>query len=360
MDDTILEQQGGNDMRLLHGDGTQRHPHPWTLARAQSLAFRLSLVALVLFAASLSFFWAPATNVNAANQAITAPIFYGADTARTIKAISPVWPQYAGAYCGIAASVAAVNYNDLVHGIAMRFTSRSAQTTVAANNQKSGKSRWGYATPVNKYAGITNIAPDFGTDPRSIAYMTYEYTPLGNYFHNYIYRWQFSNSTQPSFTTQVRQATTNVARALKTWHEPVNVVINGGLHSVLVTGVYSYNDPALYYPAQLTSVIFRDPALSPSVSRFQVDISTWGSGGFSTPNGVYALWSLYYGDRYARGDGKNTYDPEPTVGIYRPNSTYPVHWFRGFSWIQRDNQYANGTYSPDFAFTSKGTLMTTP
>jgi hypothetical protein len=160
----------------------------------------------------------------------------------------------------------------------------------------------------------------------------------------------------------VQQATTNVARALRSWHEPVNVIINGGLHSVLVTGMYSYNDPANNYPAQIASIVFRDPAEAPSVSRFQVDISTWTAGKFSTPAGVYALWSLYYGDRYARGDGKNTSDREPTVGIYRPTSTSPIHWFRGFAWIQRDNKYANGTYSPDFAFKSdaNGTLMTSP
>ncbi|HEU5348768.1 MAG TPA: hypothetical protein VFU63_09175, partial [Ktedonobacterales bacterium] len=240
------------------------------------------------------------------------------------------------------------------------FTGRTAQTAIAAANQRAGKSRWGYATPVNRYAGITNIAPDYGTDPRSIAYMTYEYTPLNTFFHNYIYRCQFANSTQPAFSTQVLQATTSVARALNAWHEPVNVTINGGMHSVLVTGVYSYNNPSSYYPAQITSVIFRDPAAWPSVSRFQVSFSTWAGGKFSTPAGVYSLWSLYYGDRYIRGDGRNTYDPEPTVGIYRPTSTYPIHWFRGFAWIQRDNKYANGTYSPDFAFTSKGTLMSAP
>lgn len=332
---------------------------PWSLERVQRLAFRVSLVLLTVTAALLSMSWGKLTSPIPTSQAATAA-FYGADTARTIKAISSVWPQYSGPYCGIATSLAAVNYNDLVHGVAMRFTSRAAQTAVASANQRSGKSRWGYATPVNAYAGITNIAPDFGTDPRSIAYMTYEYTPLNNYFHNYIYRWQFANSTQPAFSTQVRQATTNVARALRSWHEPVNVTINGGLHSVLVTGVYSYNDPAYSYPAQIASIVFRDPAGAPSVSRFQVDISTWTAGRFSTPAGVYALWSLYYGDRYAQGDGKNTSDREPTVGIYRPTSTNPIHWFHGFVWIQRDNIYANGTYSPDFAVKSNGALMTSP
>ena len=341
--------------------GPDERYHRWTLQRAQQLALRLSIALLVLAAALMSSLGSQPPRASAAGSIYAAtPIFYGADTARMNASIAAVWPQYSGPYCGIATAIAAVNYNDLVHGVAMRFKSRSAQTTIAAANQTKGASRWGYATPVNRYAGITNIAPDFGADPRSIAYMTYEYTPLNTFFHNYIYRWQFANSTQPSFSTQARQATTNVARALKSWHEPVNVAINGGAHSVLVSGVYSYNDPSVYYPAQIASVVFRDPMFSPSVSRFQVDISTWISGGLSTPAGVYSLWSLYYGDRSARGDGRNTYDPEPTVGIYKPISAAPIHWYRGFAWIQRDNKYANGTYSPDFAFSSQGALMTSP
>lgn len=333
----------------------------WTMRRARRLALRLSIALLTLAAALISALGGQSAGVSAADSVYAAtPIFYGADTARMNASIASVWPQYSGPYCGIATAIAAVNYNDLVHGVAIRFTSRTAQTTVASANQTKGASRWGYATPVNKYAGITNIAPDFGADPRSIAYMTYEYTPLNTFFHNYIYRWQFANSTQPAFSTQARQATTNVARALKAWHEPVNVTINGGAHSVLVSGMYSYNDPAAYYPAQIASVVFRDPMFSPSVSRFQVDISTWIGGGLSTPAGVYSLWSLYYGDRYVRGDGRNTYDPEPTVGIYKPTSAHPIHWYRGFAWIQRDSHYANGTYSPDFAYSSQGALLTLP
>lgn len=333
----------------------------WTMRRARRLALRLSIALFTLAAALIPMLGSQPTPVSAAGSVYMAtPIFYGADTARMNASIASVWPQYSGPYCGIATAIAAVNYDDLVHGVAMRFTSRTAQTTVASANQTKGASRWGYATPVNKYAGITNIAPDFGADPRSIAYMTYEYTPLNTFFHNYIYRWQFANSTQPAFSTQARQATTNVARALKAWHEPVNVTINGGAHSVLVSGMYSYNDPAAYYPAQIASVVFRDPMFSPSVSRFQVDISTWIGGGLSTPAGVYSLWSLYYGDRYVRGDRRNAYDPEPTVGIYKPTSARPIHWYQGFAWIQRDNHYSNGTYSPDYAYSSQGALLTSP
>ena len=354
-------------MRWLRTDGGTFVRRRWTLRRAQWLAFDLSLVMLAVAGALLSTLWSGRTGPSPVAQAgAVLPVasayatFYGADTTRTNNAIASIWPQYAGAYCGIETAEAAVNYDDQAHGVRMYFSGRGAQSVVAAANQRSGSSRWGYATPTNRYAGITNISPDIGADPRSIAYMTWNYTPANTFFHDYIYRWQFANGAPPSFTTQAQQATTSFARALETWHEPINVPINGGLHSVLVTGVYAYNDPARNYPAQIASVVYRDPLAWPSVSRFQVAFSTWVGGRFSTPFGVYALWSLYYGDRFSRGDGRNTSDPEPTVGIYRPTSARPIHWFRGFTWIQRDNHYANGTYSPDFAYTSTGSLMTAP
>lgn len=218
----------------------------------------------------------------------------------------------------------------------------------------------GHATSANAYAGVTNIAPDFGADPRSVAYMTWNYTPPNTFFHDYVYRWQFANATQPSFQTQARQATTNVARALETWHEPVIVVINGGLHVVLVTAVFSYTDPKISYPAQIASVVYRDPMAAPSVSRFEVDFATWSGGHYATPFGTYSLWSLYYGDKAVVGDGKNTLDPDPSVGNYMPTAAHPAHCYRGFTWIQRDSNYANGSYSPDYAFTSTGTRMSAP
>jgi hypothetical protein len=166
--------------------------------------------------------------------------------------------------------------------------------------------------------------------------------------------------TKYRYSTQVQQATTNVARALETWHEPVNVTINGGLHSVLVSGIYAYNDPATNYPANISSVVYRDPEGSSSTSRVQVDFTTWKSGNFASPFGVYSLWSLYYGDQSTVGDGLNTSDPEPSVGPYVPNGSNPYHWYHGFTWVQRDTNSANGIWSPDWSFTSTGQQMSTP
>lgn len=334
------------------------------MTSAQRLALRLSVVLLVV--AGLLFAAACASGIGGAAVQVaqaapaSAPTFYGANTTMTVDAIRAIWPQDYGPYCGIESAEAAVNYNDEVRGVGMRFGSTTNQKTVARNNQSSGASRWGYPKPINAYGGVTNISHDFGTDPRSIAYMTWNYTPNNTYYHNYIYRWQFDNRSQPSYNAQVLQATTIMARGLERWHEPLTAQINGGLHSVLVTGVYSYNDPAHNFPAQIASVVYRDPMAYYTVSRFEVSIGTWTNGQFSTPYGVYSLWSLYYGDRYTRGDGKNPYDPEPAVGIYVPNASHPIHWYRGFNWIERDNNSANGTWSPDWAYTSYGAKMTLP
>jgi len=334
--------------------------------RAQRLAFKLSLVLFVVAASLLATGWGAFFNSTVPTAAAAAavapsPTFYGGDTTRMNAAIQHIWPQATGPYCGVETAEAAVNYNDQVQGVALRFTSTTDQQTVATANQTSGASQWGHATPTNVAGGITNIAPDFGTDPRSVAYMTWNYTPSNTFFHDYLYRWQFANATQPSFSTQVQQATTNVGRALETWHEPVQVMINGGLHIVLVSGIYSYTDPATSYPATISSVVYRDPMAAPSVSRFEVDFATWSSGHYATPFGTYSLWSLYYGDKTSVGDGQNANDPEPSVGIYTPvPATNPVHWFRGFTWIQRDTHFANGSYNPDFAFTSTDQQMSAP
>jgi hypothetical protein len=334
------------------------------MTSAQRMALRLSAVLLLLASAMLVTAWRQDSRESDADAAAAAPAavatFYGADTTWTNNAIKAIWPQRSGPYCGIAAALALVNYDDASRGLALRFTSASAQSTVAAQNQTAGASQWGYPTPKSPTGGMTNISRDTGTDPRSIAYMVWNYTPNNTYYHDYVHRWQFANSSKPSYSTQVLQATTSMARALETWREPLIAQINGGLHSVLVTGVYSYNDPARNYPAQITSVVYRDPMAGPTVSRFQVSIGTWTSGHFSTPYGIYSLWSLYYGDRYAIGDRANPADPEPAVGVYKPTASNPIHWNLGFTWIQRDNNYANGAWNPDWAYTSSGARLTAP
>lgn len=338
------------------------------LDRKRSVALRLAVALLVVSAAL--WLGMPQQTAQARHRRVihrtshhTPTYYYGANATMTARAIAKIWPQMSGAYCGISTAMAMVNYEDEVRHLPMRFTSRNDQAAIATANQTSGASQWGYATSsslsggstpgTNAYGGITNIAPDFGTDPRSIAYVAATYAPQepASPYHDYIYRWQFANQSAPSFTTQVQQATTSLARALSTWHEPISVTINAGKHSVLVTGIYTSGSATKTYPATIKSVVFSDPMSAPKVSRFQVSFATWAGGHFATPSGIYGLWSAYY---------SSTLDPEPTVGPYVLTADAPEHWYGGFTWIQLDGNSGSDVISPDYAYTSTGQLMTTP
>jgi hypothetical protein len=106
-------------------------------------ALRVSVVLLIVAGALLATAWhsgaglAPTVRTASANPG--ALTFYGADTTMTINAIKYIWPQ-AGPYCGIETAEAALNYDDEVHGLGMRFRSTADHKTVAKNNQTSGAS----------------------------------------------------------------------------------------------------------------------------------------------------------------------------------------------------------------------------
>lgn len=294
--------------------------------------------------------------------------FYGAQESLVTQAIGgTIWPQVAGNGCAVADAVAMVNYDYLAAGKALRFPDSTGQSAIAQDNQTNGASVWGHATPTNAMGGITNIAPDFGNDPRSVAYdiMHYDWNTIQH--HDWIYRWTMAHSTKPSFAQQAEEATTLVARALENWPAPVVVFINGGLHSVVLTGIWSTNDPRTSFPANIQGLVYRDSEGNSTTSRQEISLSTWIGGKYSNPFGTYSLWSLYYGDRYAVADMKNTADPEPTVGLYKPNSVHPHHWYVGFTWVRWDTTgttnaiLTDAILTPDWAFDAyNGTIMTTP
>lgn len=107
------------------------------MTHAQRVALRLSIVLLALAGALLATAWHGASGWAPTAQA-SAGTFYGGDTTWTINAIRSIWPQAAGPYCGIETAEAAVNYNDEVRGVGMRFRSTADQRAVAQNNQASG------------------------------------------------------------------------------------------------------------------------------------------------------------------------------------------------------------------------------
>lgn len=284
-----------------------------------------------------------------------------------------IWAQAPGSNaCGVESAIAVANYDSLNKGQPQPFTNSSAQYTVENNNktQTSGESQWGY--DYNSWAGYTNIAADFGTDPRSVAYMQWNYTINNTFYHDYLYRAElegggpfYQDWLASHFSAQQIDATTKLAVALEAYSELVSVPINGGLHIVVVSGLWSGNDPATNFPAQIQGLVYRDPEgdLDPNqLARQEINYSYWANGYYSNQFCVYSLWSLYYGDRYSVGDHLNSSDPEPNVGPYTP-SQYgdPYHWYQGWNWIRLDNNYSNGQWSPDWAYNSiSGAQMTTP
>lgn len=300
------------------------------------LAVRLALV--LFFASSLFFIkgWNTWSGMVPTAHACCNGTFYGSNSTYINNATQNTWPQASGPYCGIETAIAITNYADQVYGTGLRFNSSSSQYSVASdNNSTSAESQWGYVLKSgNVVAGKSNISLDFGTDPRSIAYMSYWYTPPGYYYHDYIYNWYMVHSTQPSYSQQVLEATTAMGMWLELNGDPLSVAINEGQHSILVTGVYSTNPPVTYFPAAITGVTYRDPQNGNHVT---VDIGTW-TNGFSCG---YDLWKNYYGYN-------NSVDPEPSVGIYTPTYLYPYNWFNGFNFISRDNN--SGYPSPDWEY----------
>lgn len=284
--------------------------------------------------------------------------FYGASSLIVTATSGTIWPQTTSNACGIADAIAVLNYDYLKRNLGYKFPNSSGQAFIEKGNQTAGASQWGNATPTNAWGGITNIAPDFGTDPRSVAYDIRRYEMKDQYIHNYIYRWQFLHATAPLFATQAKEATTLVARWLVNMRDPLVVFINGGLHSVIVSGVWSSNNPNYYFPAGIQGLVYRDSEGNSTTSRQEVSLNTWIGGNYASPFGVYSLWSRYYGDRYAVGDMQNTFDPEPMVGPYVPTATNPIHWYLGFTWISHDY---NSTNSVDWALNAvTQKAMTTP
>jgi hypothetical protein len=326
--------------------------------RYQTMALHCSIALLLVAGGLFALAWHHQQPTGQHVASTTTSISYGANGTYIVNAVRNIWPQEYGPYCALATGMAVVNYIDEEDHLAMRFTSPANQYAIAKANQTAGASQWGYAKPITVSAGITNIAPDHGVDPRGAAYMQWHYAPPGTIFHDYIYRWTFHYSTEPSYHWQTMQATTSLFRDWLSNSEPMSVIVNGGEHSVIVSGGWSTNSIATNYPANIQGVIVRDPEFAPSISRFEVDFDQWSNHGATFGSSYYTLWARYYGQNVNLS--RNTDDPEPTVGIYRPTAAHPDHWFQGFTWIRRDKNTANGTASPDWAYTDTGVLLTAP
>jgi hypothetical protein len=163
---------------------------------------------------------------------------------------------------------------------------------------------------------------------------------LGYTYHNVIYH-QSANL-----------AVAGLARTLTRFGQPVIVTTAHGLHTVVVSGVWASSNPVSGYPADVNAVNVWDPGVGPPGGGYQSSrLKTWASYTFNT--NANAWGSVYSANPSQWGD----FDPDPAVGIYVPNSTYPHHWI-GFRVDIEPDTLVN--VSVDYALDENGNVMLHP
>jgi len=290
--------------------------------------------------------------------------FYGANEAY-LSAGTVDWPQANSNWCAVAAIEAVANYTYQAQGGQAYFPFHAGGQQQIANdlNSAASVSQWG--TP--SYNGVgpgfaADIARDFGTDPRSIAWgVLYESaagaalhvqapgyillrTASVNYtYHNVIYH-------QPQ--GQANIALAGVARTLVRFGQPILVTTAHGLHTVVVSGVWASSHPVSGYPADVNAVNVWDPGVGSPGGGYQSSrLKTWANYTFTT--NANAWGSVYSANHQSYGD----LDPDPAVGIYVPTSQYPTHWIGFRVDIEPDTLV---TVSVDYALDENGNVRLHP
>lgn len=251
------------------------------------------------------------------------------------------WPQINGNWCGIATVALIADFLNPKNPI--------SQNAVAGMlSGSSSISEWGtppwnqaYGTP-----GVTaDIAEDFGTDPRSLAYgMT---MATGRSYHMVV------------DTGGAWDATVAIVRTIIMTGQPVSVFVDHGQHSVIVSGVdvAAPGDNPLTNPSSITYIHVWDPGNAASNSGIQrtmsepVPLNTWLSG-YSDGGGEY------FKHPYSNNPiGSIQLDPDPSVGPYTfVPALYNHLWVGHYVWISPYGPYFGPT-SPDWAVTPGGVLI---
>lgn len=139
-------------------------------------------------------------------------------------------------------------------------------------------------------------------------------------------------------------------------NNPISVTVNGGAHSVVVSGVQADRDPSL------------DPT---NVNVYQVEVwdpwygapNSWGNHNYYNQFGVsawvsYTDWtgvtntSKWWGKTYRSNNG---YDPEPQTwpGNYYNVPPLGSHWFGNYITIEQDT-IPPSTYDENIALDNLG------
>ncbi len=207
------------------------------------------------------------------------------------------WPQENGNWCGIATVALIADY--------LHPSSVSQDYIAGLINGPDSTSEWGAPPWIpNVGPGVTgDIARDFGTDPRSLAYGLTAVT--GTQYHAIV-------DTSGAWGT-----TAHIVRDILTYRQPISVFVDHGQHSVIVSGVDATGNP-LTNPGSITAIHVWDPGNIASQSGIQAKMamtipkSLWLSGIIPNSGGSNYFKYPYSGNQY----GAYPLDPDPSVGPY--------------------------------------------
>ncbi len=263
---------------------------------------------------------------------------YGANHNRMQAAAdAAVWPQQGSQWCGVATIAAIARYQG--------STTATQKGVASFLNSDAAVSVWGTPSPAAGYWGPgfrADISRDFGTDPRSIT--------VGLVWATHGWYHQFS------LAADRHDASIRLARDLERSKQPISVFVDHGLHSVVVSAVFSTTDP-LVNPSGITGFEVWDPAWDIPNTGIQpnefedVPLNTWlGSTNY---------WGQTYNINAING---YTYDPNPAVGPYTYNPSQAGHaatlWSGHYVYIRPDPiNVLSARASADWAFNQNGQLI---
>lgn len=217
-------------------------------------------------------------------------------------------------------------------GISSQNQHSTQESVASVLNSSAAESPWGYS----KYGGAFNadIAADGGTDPRSISWGLYTITPNNYFYHNYIYTGNYPTGNS------VDHATRNFASDFGSYglNNPISVTVNGGMHSVVVSGVQADGDPSAN-PNDVTlhAILVWDPWYGNTKFGGPTTYNTtgvwqwWNIGDWEGTTGVTKWWGQTYNTH-------NGYDPDPytTPGFYYNVPPLSTHWGGNYITIEQD------------------------
>lgn len=263
-----------------------------------------------------------------------ASTYRGADETQMQLAVqAAAWPQQKDNWCGISTVAAIARY---------QHATVTQQIVADYLNSQAAASEWG--TPTYNGMGpsfLGDIARDGGTDPRALAAGLAQ--EVGQPYHQFVALSSAYNATAHLVADVVRTK------------GPISVIVNHGLHSVVVSGVYSTGDPVAD-PGSVTALVVWDPGVNStfgsiqSTQRAVVPINIWLSDAH--------YWGLPYDANYF---GSIPFDPDPAVGpyTYDPTKGNNAHlWITHYVYIRPDaSTDLSASVNVDWAFSQSGALI---